>query len=281
MSWSYNQIDIYFLLEEMPLGIESVDLEDDEIEWFAASTYGIVRGRPSLTLSQMQGSTGTTIPGRNGIIYPSYASRGNAKLQFDILVENSWVHNPDDDGTVQERVDMLMALIRDAKTISYKMPGCPADFYLLTTKKADCTITNVDKDCIVIQATIEIIPFKYWFKGNKANVITSAEWLNYYNDYPNGIAKPVLVFKSTGAGTLTVSTDGDSTVISGTDMELYTVLDTNRCLAYVDNGEGRVNMNSHFTGDYTKLWIPRSGEIIIASTFNGSIDFYSKEGVDL
>lgn len=290
MSWSYNQIDVYFLLEDLPLGVTEMTLVDDPIDdentgkWWPASLFGLVRGRPTLTRSQMNTNNSITIPGLNGTIYNSFSTRGNAKLQFDILVENSWVHNEEDNGSVVNRVDMLQMLMTNAKYISYKMPGVAANtFYLETTLKADCTVTDADKDCSVIQAQIEVVPFKHKFSGNQARYLSEQAWFHYETHHPDGVAKPILLFNTGGSGYLICTTDSrGSNQIICSNVPAGTILDTGKCLAYVEDDElGIVNVNDKFEGDYTNFWFPRNDSIIMSSNGMGNINVYTMEGVDI
>ena len=292
MSWAYNQIDIFFMTQDIPLDITTV--ENDRY-WNKASDFGIVRSRPALTPSSLTG-TSTSIPGRNGTIYPSSATRGNAKLQFDILIENSWVHNIEDDGTVMSRADILMALIRDTKTISYKMPGVEPNFYLKTTRKIDVTIANLDKDGIVVQATMEIKPFKYWFTGNAHITIEPETAAEIPITYPNGICKPLLRFNTAGMGYINFM--GNSQVIVADISQIVpgTILDTEECLCYVVGANDKpISQNSKFKGDYRELWLPKlstdridggrsQGNWTITEPLwqnIGQIYYYTKAGVDL
>lgn len=294
MSWAYNQIDVYFLTQDLPLGVSRINLDDNTDPtnnplWIPASRYGILRGRPTLTPSQLNSGNTVSIPGRDGVIYPSMSTRGNAKLQFDVLIENSWVHNTEDDGSVAKRMDIMMALIRDAKCISYKMPGVPATFYLIPTKKAEGTITNADENCGIVQAQIEVFPRKMWFAGNYTNQISSGNPLISESHYPDGIAKPTFRFSGnnqvTGAIYLAYVDDYNNSVTEQVYFEdVYpgTVLDTSKCLAYNIHGSGqRDNVNSSFVGDYTKLWIPKNRQYTIATSINDILEVYTKEGVDL
>lgn len=291
MSWSYNQIDIYFMTQEMPLAGPNETVGIDERHWNKASDFGIVRSRPSLTPSSLN-TQGTTIPGRNGSVYPSNSTRGNAKLQIDILVENSWVHNETRDGTVASRADILMTIMRDCNYISYKMPGVSADFYLKVTRKIDVTMTNVDKDGAVVQGTFEVKPFKYKFSGLTPIVIDPNTQTNIPVAYPNGVCKPLLLFKTMN-GSGHINYRGESQVITASQVLQNTYLDTENCLCYTVSGGKAISQNSKFKGDYRKLWIPkRSMEDIdkgkdywrtMESIWQniGLIYYYTKEGVDL
>lgn len=295
MSWSYNQIDVYFLVQDLPLGVGEVNLDDhsDPINnpvWIAASQYGILRGRITLTPSQLNNPTSVTIPGLNGVIYSSMASRTNAKLQFEILVENSWVHNEHDHGLVASRIDLLRSLIRDAKVFSYKMPGVEPNFYLKATKKAECTITDADRNCSLIQGQIEVVPFKYRFAGNVYHTVEPNNWYEHESHYPDGVAKPIIYFHSGGSGVVNLNISSDPVLgpaqynqVECKNVPAGTILDTGKCLAYYDDIEGVRNpMNDHFVGDYTKLWIPRNRDCYFSST-NGINRYlvYTMEGVDL
>ena len=273
MSWAFNQIDIYLLTGDLPLGVYNTDT------FIPVSRYGIVRGRPALTPSQMNTTGSTPIPGKNGVIYPASASNGNAKVQFDVLVENSWVHNETQNGTVQQRADILMALFRDAKVVSYKMPGCPANFYLKTTKKKDFTISNADKDCIVLQCTMEVVPFKYWFEGNKPILVETTR--SFETHYPD-VAKPSFWLAENGnSGRITVNGKYISTA-TGKTTTRDTIIDTEKGLVYYYDDEfGQIhNVNNDWAGDYKNLWFPRNATFNVSTTV-GPIVVYTKEGVDL
>lgn len=292
MSWAYNQIDIYFMSQEMPLSTDdTVTPSINDRYWNAASTYGIVRGRPTLTPASMNGQ-GVTIPGRNGTVYSSSSTRGNAKLQIDILVDNSWVHNETQNGTVTSRADILMTLIRDAKYISYKMPGVPADFYLKVTRKVDVTVGNLDKNAVIVQATLEVKPFKYKFTGLKPIIIEPNTAVEIPIKYPNGICKPLLWFR-TMYGSGYINFKGKSQVLIVDQVIANTILDTEECLCYLfDEHDEPISQNGKFKGDYRELWIPKiePEDVDGGQNWNtskplwqniGQIYYYTKEGVDL
>lgn len=134
----------------------------DFTNWIKFSDYGIMRGRPQITGSSRNGSS-YTIPGRNGTIYPSNVTRGNAKVSVELLIANTWTH-ASSAFTAIERTDQLTVLLQQAKYFAYTEPGRDQDSYFVI-RDVKSTITDYDKDAQILQIEFEVHPVRYWTSG--------------------------------------------------------------------------------------------------------------------
>ena len=272
MSWAYNNIDIYVT------DTDDLTLDTSVTNWVPLSNYGILRGRPSLTLSTVEGDT-ITIKKKDGRPLSIDSSRKNAKLEFEILVVDTWVFT--DTSTVQDRVDILMAMLNSMKRVSYKEPGKEPYFYYVVYSKT-LTLTDADEKAATIKVSLDIHPFEYFFTGNIPVQIPSggtSEQITVNNSFPCSLAKPIYILS--GSGTIWVETDGaNAGVVTAEEAPSATVIDTFRGLAYgVENGE-IVPRNRYFEGDYENLWLPKFTRPQIKHTFSQSVVIFLRKGLE-
>ena len=277
--WSYNDIDVYITPTENVLGEVSVDTNN----WTALSLYGLVRGRPKLTPSTVT-ANGLEIPGRDGTTYQVDSRRGNAKIEFEILIADEWVHRqlerekPEIAGlSVRERTDIVFSLCNLMKRVAWKCPGRDADSYFLVYK-VKLTPTDGYDVAQVIKVELEVHPFEWFFEGNKPE-ITEVKSLTVENPIPFSVCKPVYVFKGTGSITVTNTDTGASGTVSATAYpgNLEVVLDTWKQIAYTK--ENTLNANRFLNGEYSNLWIFEGETVEITHNFTNEITVYTRKGI--
>ena len=277
--WSYNDIDVYITPTENVLGEVSVDTNN----WTALSLYGLVRGRPKLTPSTVT-ANGLEIPGRDGTTYQVDSRRGNAKIEFEILIADEWVHRqlelekPEIAGlSVRERTDIVFSLCNLMKRVAWKCPGRDADSYFLVYK-VKLTPTDGYDVAQVIKVELEVHPFEWFFEGNKPE-LTEVKSLTVENPIPLSVCKPVYVFKGTGSITVTNTVTGASGTVSATAYpgNLDVVLDTWKQIAYTK--ENTLNANRFLNGEYSNLWIFEGETVEITHNFTNEITVYTRKGI--
>lgn len=277
--WSYNDIDVYITPTENVLGEVSVDTNN----WTALSLYGLVRGRPKLTPSTVT-ANGLEIPGRDGTTYQVDSRRGNAKIEFEILIADEWVHRqlerekPEIAGlSVRERTDIVFSLCNLMKRVAWKCPGRDADSYFLVYK-VKLTPTDGYDVAQVIKVELEVHPFEWFFSGNIPE-ITEVKSLTVENPIPFSVCKPVYVFKGTGSITVTNTVTGASGTVSATAYpgNLDVVLDTWKQIAYTK--DNILNANKYLNGEYSNLWIFEGETVEITHNFTNEITVYTRKGI--
>ena len=280
--WSYNDIDVYITPTENILGEVSVDTNN----WTALSLYGLVRGRPKLTPSTVT-ANGLEIPGRDGTTYQVDSRRGNAKIEFEILIADEWVHRqleqtkPEIAGlSVRERTDIVFSLCNLMKRVAWKCPGRDADSYFLVYK-VKLTPTDGYDVAQVIKVELEVHPFEWFFEGNKPE-ITELKTLQVENPTPFSLCKPVYVFSGIGSITVTntiTHASGSISVTSAPSGSPQLVLDTWTEMAYIKDTDPIVNASRYISGDYTNLWIFDGETVDITHTFTNEITVYTRKGI--
>lgn len=277
--WSYNDIDVYITPTENVLGEVSVDTNN----WTALSLYGLVRGRPKLTPSTVT-ANGLEIPGRDGTTYQVDSRRGNAKIEFEILIADEWVHRqlerekPEIAGlSVRQRTDIVFSLCNLMKRVAWKCPGRDADSYFLVYK-VKLTPTDGYDVAQVIKVELEVHPFEWFFEGNKPE-ITEVKSLTVENPIPFSVCKPVYVFKGTGSITVTNTDTGGSGTVSATAYpgNVDVVLDTWKQIAYTK--DNTLNANKYLNGEYSNLWIFEGETVEITHNFTNEITVYTRKGI--
>ena len=268
MSWAYNNIDVYVTDTENILGETSV------ANWVPLSNYGILRGRPDLTLSTVEGDS-ITIKKKDGRPMSIDSSRGNAKLSFEILVADTWVFS-NSNTTVYDRIDILLSILNQIKRISYKEPGKDAYFYYIVYKTS-LTLNDADEKAATIKVSMDIHPFEFFFVGNVPISVSSSETIR--NLLPCSLCMPTYVF--TGGGKIYLDYgygDVRPAVEASTDIpDGITVLDTFTGLVYGLANED--NRNNYMSGLYSDLWIDGNSEVTVKSTFSEPIIVYTRKGI--
>lgn len=250
MSWAYNDIDVYLTETRDDQYFEPAVNE----YWTPVSDYGIVRSRVVLTPSTYDGNQ-VTIPGRDGRPYETDRSRGNAKIEFEVLVVDSWVF-ASSQSSVRERADELMALINRARRISYKQPGKPAEGYFLIYKTT-LTVTDADEKAIVVKVSLEVHPYEWLFSGNQGLYISPNETKTIVIPQRCNVAMPYLELN--GVGTLRVS--GSNDYLEKSEGGAVHI-DTWRFTA--EYWPSRNSANLILSGDYDSLWL-KPGENLVTS----------------
>lgn len=270
MSWAYNDIDVYVTDTDNVLGETSVDTSN----WTPLSALGTLRGRPALTPSTVSADA-LEIPGRDGTTYNVDARRGNAKVEFEILIADSWTHAALD-MTVRERADCIFSLLNSMKRVAWKCPGRDADSYFLVYKTT-LTVTDGDEKAYTIKASLEVHPFEWLFEGNKPE-LTENHVLVVRNPLPLSRCMPVVVVNGAGAITYTPAQGTQFTCITATASSYGDiVIDSWKEMVYTKTGTRNANRN--VTGDLTNLWIYTGETITITSSFNSEITVYTRKGI--
>lgn len=188
MAWAYNQIDAKISPRNNQLG----EVNPNNGNWWTISDYGIMRGRPTLTPSSVDSGNNSAIPGRNGNPYPINKRRGNATLEFEVLVVDSWPFK-NSELKLYERVAQLKAIGARAKRITYKEPGRDLVYnnqlqkwepsYLSFFIVYNTTVTEQDADekVSVLKFKMEVHPFKYDFEGNREILLTTPDLQNDFS----------------------------------------------------------------------------------------------------
>lgn len=262
MSWAYNEIDIYLTDTDSSPGETSIGNS-----WKAVSEYGIVRSRVALTPSTYDSANKITIAGRDGRPYTTDRSRGNAKIDIEVLCVDSWVF-AGVNTTVRQRAESLMARINKARRIAYKQPGKSADGYFLIYNTT-LSITDADEKAIVIKASFEVHPLEWIFAGNAANIIESGATETI--TIPEYCAVSMPIYDLMGSGTVNVNGNVLESTSSGSIR-----LDTWRFTAvYRPSG---LNANLSLSGDYEGLWL-NPGENTITNGLTNAIRVYTRMGI--
>lgn len=244
MSWAFNELDVF-------MSDTDVDFENHSTTgWFNVSDYGTVRSRPTITSSTFSGSS-INIPGKNGLDYESFDKRGNAKIEFEILIAEDWPHarlyNPPK--SVWDRIDVLLARLYTAKVISYQEPGKEATFFY-KVKRLTATITDAYAEAATIKATAEVTPFRYDFSGWAPTQLQNGSV--FQNKYAGMPCAPALFISGTGAIAVYNSISKEVGVIaSANDTNDAIVIDSEKMLAYFESDMS--NANAYLEGNYDVL----------------------------
>lgn len=283
MAWSYNNIDVYVTATDNILGETVIDTTSPTAAWVSLSTYGILRGRPSLTLSTFEGDS-VTIKMRDGRPTAIDKSRKNAKLEFEILVADTWVF-ADRDDSVWDRINMIQSILNMAKRVSYQEPGKDADFYYMVYNTT-ITITDADEKAAAIKVSMDIHPFEFFLIGNMGISLASGAAL-IDNRLPRSRCMPT--YSVSGTGDLAVyeyttdANDNETYILLGTvsctAAPTATILDTFTGMAWTILDGEIVNENSCFSGDYQGLWLPANKILAITSSFEDAVVMFTREGI--
>lgn len=266
MSWAYNDIDIYVTDTENILGETSV------ANWVSLSNYGILRGRPALTLSTVEGDS-ITIKKKDGRPMSIDSSRGNAKLEFEILVADTWVFKSSQT-TVYDRIDILLSILNQIKRVSYKEPGKDPYFYYIVYKTS-LTLNDADEKAATIKVSMDIHPYEFFFVGNVPVAIESSEEFN--NILPCSRCMPTYIFSGSGELYLDYGNGDVRPSVSAEDAPEMTVLDTFTGLVYGLQQED--NRNRYMSGLYSDLWFDGNSQVTVHSTFSEPVVIYTRKGI--
>ena len=207
VNWTYNDIDVYLSSSDNILGETSVNTTS----WVPLSTYGLLRSRVALTPSTVEG-TAITVPGRDGKTYSTDSGRGNAKIEFEILIADEWAHRTAEataNMTVRQRADMVAALLNNVRRVAYKQPGRTADSYFMVYKTTQ-TFQDADEKAFVINVQMEVHPFEFYLSGNAPIVLGDHGVGTYANSFPNSECRPTYVIGNASSGIITLTKQGAS-----------------------------------------------------------------------
>ena len=300
--WSYNQIDVRISQYDNVLGdIDPTVVPSGSPQlWEALSTYGLVRGRPTITPSSIDASQ-LSIPGRMGKPYSIIAGRTNAVLQFELLVADAWpfeeISQQTAFNTVEKRAEYLKAKLMYAKRVCFKEPGRNWDWFF-EIYKVDITESDADEKVSVLQIKMEVYPFKFDFSGNQAIDISSRGSVGLSNLARNYPFNPVYVLRGGNAGYLSiVLKDSDNNTISTNMIQILSwnysgsasgderplTIDTNKILVYTQyrNGYAIDNQMRNVKGYVDKMRIKKIAPLETISFTNQStntVKLYSRSG---
>lgn len=287
VDWAYNDIDVYVSASDNILGETSVNTNS----WVPLSTYGLLRSRVALTPSTVEGNS-FTIPGRDGKTYSTDSGHGNAKLEFEILIADEWVHRASEttaNMTVRARYDMVAALLNNARRIAYKQPGRSANSYFIVYKTT-LTFQDADEKAFVIKAQMEVFPFEFYLDGNVPITIKDRtkfpqDRYGFSNPLPFSDCYPTIVVGG-GLGKITITPTGMPGYPGGeiqylSEVPQNTIIDSFLNLAYYSSGNNRTNRNMYFLGDFRKIMVCPGGcnTISIINDTTNNITFYSRRGI--
>ena len=293
MSWAYNQIDVRISQYENVLGdVDPTVIPPSGVPlWEALSTYGLVRGRPTITPSSIDASQ-LSIPGRMGKPYSLIAGRTNAIFSFELLVADAWpfeeISQQEEFDTVEKRAEYLKAKLMYAKRVCFKEPGRNWDWFF-EIYKVDVTESDADEKVSILQVKMEVYPFKFDFSGNEAVSVSANSNYNFTNLVTYYPCNPVFVITTNN----TATAPNNQLVIAGeksgieqwrryveisardsTDHTRYPimVIDSNRLLVYGTdaNYSTIANFTKYTKGNIDNLRVPKLDTSISA------IKFYNK-----
>lgn len=273
MSWAFNEIDVF-------MSDTDVDFENHSTTgWFNVSDYGTVRSRPTITSSTFSGSS-INIPGKNGLDYESFDKRGNAKIEFEILIAEDWPHARlyETPTSVWDRIDVLLARLYTAKAISYQEPGKEATFFY-KVKRLTTTITDAYAEAATIKATAEVTPFRYDFSGwAPTQLQNESVFQNKYNGMP---CAPAIFISGIGAiGVYNSISKEVGVITSVNDTNEAIIIDSNSMLAYFETSKENANM--YLEGNYDILRV-NGGYIdeVLVFTYDGltNVRIATKDGI--
>lgn len=275
MSWAYNQIDVYISTQDNILGETSVNTNS----WVPLSIYGILRGRPVLTPSTVEGDK-VTITGRDGRSVSTISSRANAKLEFEILAVDAWPFATlkAQGITVRKRIDILKALLNNTVRITYKEPGRDPDSFFIVYSTT-LTLTDADEKAQSIKVSMELHPFEYWFSGNTQITVAASGSYTFTNQLPDAECYPIYQIPADVSGQPNITVNNN--VLAYTPNTVITTglitIDTFDQLAYYSPS---VNPNRYFNGSYDKLTFPVGSNVVHNNT-NKAIYIYTRKGMTL
>lgn len=284
VDWAYNDIDVYISSSDNILGETSVNTTS----WVPLSTYGLLRSRVALTPSTVEG-TSITIPGRDGKTYSTDSGRGNAKIEFEILIADEWVHRTSETTasmTVRERTDMVAALLNNARRVAYKQPGRTADSYFMIYKTT-LTFQDADEKAFVIKVQMEVYPFEFYLSGNTPITIAAGGTASFANPLPNSVCRPTYVIGNTGAGYIDLSREPQSVATrfnrvlvrkainqaEGNELVLDSFLQLIYSKTTIEN------MNTYIDGDVQNVKFPQGMTTYINNFTLATVIVYPRGGI--
>lgn len=266
--WSYDDIDVYLSPSDNILGETSVATQN----WVPLSTYGLLRSRVALTPSTVEGNS-LSIPGKDGKSYAVDSGRGNAKLDFEVLVADEWVHktlNSD----VRTRTDTVVSLLNRAFRIAYKQPGRTANSYFIIYKTT-LTINDADELVSSIKVQMEVHPFEFFFDGNTKIEIAANGTYTFSNPLPYSACNPSVVFPEYTTGYVTFNSKN---LIIDKQLDPNTVVDSFKNLAYLSGTLD--NKNDYFVGNYKSVMLlPGGATSTIANHTSKTLYLYTRKGI--
>lgn len=246
MSWSFNQIDVF-------IGTVDVDyVHNLPTQWFNVSDYGLVRSRPTITSSTFSGSS-INIPGKHGLDYETFDKRGNAKIEFEILVAYDWPHEflkkDPYNYTLWDRIAILQSYLGMTKALSYREPELPLD-YFFKVKRLTTTINDAYEEAATIKVTAEVSPYRYDFDGWRPIELQNGSAI--MNRYPGQPMNPALFFKGAGHFTVYNNINVELGIIESTYTgEDTIIIESDTLLAYFASDLS--NANRYLNGNYDIL----------------------------
>lgn len=295
MSWAYNQIDVRISQYENVLGdVDPTVIPPSGVPlWEALSTYGLVRGRPTITPSSIDASQ-LSIPGRMGKPYSLIAGRTNAVFSFELLVADAWpfeeISQQEEFDTVEKRAEYLKAKLMYAKRVCFKEPGRNWDWFF-EIYKVDVTESDADEKVSVLQIKMEVYPFKFDFSGNAGIVVPvngSVYLTSFAKNYP---CNPVYKIEGNKAGTITLRENSGNDMLwfntvkvaaqTGVIYPIY--IDTERLLVYGTTNFNDIQNRTRYTeGDISGLRVKRlsstSNTITFTNNSQNTVTIYPRSG---
>lgn len=283
MTWAYNQIDVYLSGNDNILGEASVDTSS----WVPLSTYGLLRSRPALTPSTVEGDS-ISISGKDGKRLSVINQRTNAKLKIDILLVDAWpfADLKQQGIMIRDRMNIIKSYVMDAKRIAYKAPGRePNSYYEII--KSTMTLTDADEKAMTMEVEFELYPFEFYFVGNLATAIAPQSSAAISNQFPFDTCYPIIQLSSAGrskTASLVVSYGGTSSTITYAgpttqDAPSSVTLDVGRELAYYTTNSGYKNANKYFDGVYANAKIPKNETVTFTNNSTDPMIIYPRKGL--
>lgn len=283
MTWAYNQIDVYLSSSENILGETSVATNS----WVPLSTYGLLRGRPAITASTVEGDS-ISIPGRNGKQLSVITNRSNAKLKFEILMVDAWpfADLKQQNIMIRDRYNIVKSFVMDAKRVAFKAPGHVANSYYEIVN-VTMTPNDADEKALSLTVEFEIIPYEYYFEGNMPVSVAAYATETFVNEIPFDECCPTYSISVLGGGIIgdieiVIGGDKQGTITIQRAIQLINktiILDTDKELAYYINGNNYVNVNRYINGDYKLGRIPKNSTINITNGNNVEMLIYTRKGI--
>lgn len=281
VDWAYNDIDVYLSPSDNILGETSVNTNS----WVPLSTYGLLRSRVALTPSTVEG-TSISIPCRDGKAISTDSGRGNAKIEFEVLIADEWVHRASEttaNMTLRERYDMVAALLNNTKRVAYKQPGRSANSYFIVYK-TNLTFQDADEKVFIIKAQMEVHPFEFYFVGNIPTTIAVNATETFTNFLPLSECGPIYLVGN-GAGSIKIKLNDSATwlevkvakAINESDAANKVAIDTTKNLVYTIKTKD--NRNDYISGDLKLLRFKQGDTIYIQNKLAADLVVYPRNGI--
>lgn len=314
--WKNIECFIY-LFDEIPYSTDTTYSFDG---WIALSKYGIMRGRPQITGSSRSGSAitipgrnGSTYPSdatrdnakvsiellvanawthKNSSFtaieradqlvtmamrtkYFAFKEPGRNLDSYFIVRDTSATISDSDENALAVKLDFEVHPVR------YWISGLLA----FPIGPADNGKTVYNNFPYVIGEGNDIIT--EWRCGTDFYTPPDGEPNPYLHYERNGeIIRPTFIIENGGTVDISIFLNSESgsmtkvTEIKAKSLENFTILDTNRCLAWTYINNEVANRNSKFSGDYTLLWTPVGRKARYHASNNTSqVKMYTNEGM--